>query len=602
MEIKLIVLFMLLSNPLSLFAEKAFTPSPLSLDDPVRGWTILSDSVEDGLEVIRRAAEYDINHLQISHHVVHSLMHVRDERRRNIANIFTKAAHEAGIQEVVLWDRVLHDLDYYPDEFRTGPNRTLDLDNPAFVEWFKNDYREKLDLVPDIQGIILTFIETGARVEMQHSELLKTSKQKLAAVVNAVAAVVIEERGLNLYARTFAYTYKEYDNIVGAVELFENDKIRLMMKEAPHDFFLTHPGDFFAGTIARPTLMEFDTGAEFNGQGIIANTWPEHILERWSDFLKRDHIIGYVARTDRYGNTRILGRPSEINLLALKRYFEDRTVTADIVYKEFITANYGEEAAPHVRMAFENAFEIITASLYTLGTNVANHSQLDYDPYSSSYARHVSGKWIKPPVAKVGHGVNREFHYWSGVLNHIAPKWAKAGGAQLGEISWVVEAGWLEPGEKMNEEYMKAILTQKDHGVRLARTSLEHIENAKPHLSEKNYQQLYHTFNRTLYTARLHRAVAGAYYGFRTFSRGQDFQSEYVVEEIRKGLADSLAVSAEIETYAEPGPIGQYSWVRDTVMARRYHEWITQGTWPARTHGHETGLDGIRFPVERRDR
>jgi hypothetical protein len=57
--------------------------------------------------------------------------------------------------------------------------------------------------------------------------------------------------------------------------------VRLMMK-TPYDFLLAHPDDFMAGTIPRPTIIEFDVGAEFkfNGQGLIANTWPEHVLSR----------------------------------------------------------------------------------------------------------------------------------------------------------------------------------------------------------------------------------------------------------------------------------------------------------------------------------
>lgn len=83
-----------------------------------------------------------------------------------------------------------------------------------------------LNIVPDIQGLILTFIETGARDEDQYSVKLKTNQEKLASVVNAIASVVIGERGLNLYARTFSYTYEEYENIVGAIELFNYPEIR----------------------------------------------------------------------------------------------------------------------------------------------------------------------------------------------------------------------------------------------------------------------------------------------------------------------------------------------------------------------------------------
>ena len=59
--------------------------------------------------------------------------------------------------------------------------------------------------------------------------------------------------------------------------------------------------------------------------------------------------------------------------------------------------------------------------MYILGTNAAKHSSMDYDPYSSSYDRHVSGRWLEPPVVFVEHGINKEFHYWKDIINHIAP-------------------------------------------------------------------------------------------------------------------------------------------------------------------------------------
>ena len=136
---------------------------PLRLDQPVRGWTILSDVEADGMAVIAAAPEYGINHLQISHEIVHDLNEVRDEAKRGLTNRLTDAAHRAGIQEVVVWDHALYGLGYYPERFRTGPGGTIDLDDPEFWAWLKQDYREMLDLVPEIDGIVLTFIETGAR-------------------------------------------------------------------------------------------------------------------------------------------------------------------------------------------------------------------------------------------------------------------------------------------------------------------------------------------------------------------------------------------------------------------------------------------------------
>ncbi len=255
---------------------------PLGATVPVRGWTILSNSEPDAMAVIAAAKAYNINHLQLSHEIVMDLREIRDAKRQALVNRLVDAAHKSGHHSrSLLWDHALYDLDYYPAEFRTGPGGTIDLDNPKFWDWFKADYRAMLDLSPQADGVVLTFIETGARVERQHSTKLtdaagqtrrgrqrgRRRRHRRAEADPLRAHVLLHTRGVSTTSSA-------------RLRSFKRPEVRLMMKEVPHDFFLTHPNDFFAGTIARPTLIEFDTGAEYNGQGIIANTWPEHILER----------------------------------------------------------------------------------------------------------------------------------------------------------------------------------------------------------------------------------------------------------------------------------------------------------------------------------
>ena len=586
-----------------LLVLQTFSPAgakPLATDTPVRGWMLLSDSEPDGLATIAAAKRYDVNHLQLSHEIVHDLREVKDDTKRDLVSRLTDAAHAAGITEVLVWDHALYPLKYYPEEFRTGPEGTIDLDNPKFWDWFKADYRSMLDRVPQVDGIVLTFIETGARAERQHSTKLKTNQEKLAAVVDAVADVVCGERKLNLYARTFSYTHEEYNNVIGAVKLFKRPEVRLMMKETPHDFFLTHPNDKYAGTIDRPTLIEFDAAGEFNGQGIIANTWPQYVLGRWRDLGSRPRVSGYVARTDRYGDTRMVGRPNEVNLWALKRGAEDRNVTAEQVYDEFIAARYGKAALPEVKGAMKNAFDITTSVLYTLGTNVANHSKLDPDPYASSYVLHVSGKWFDPPIAHVGHGVNREFHYWRDVIDHIAPPHLKdTADRRWNEVPWVREAGWIRPGERMSETFLRYIVTEKDHGVALAEQSLKLVDGATDELKPEDYDQLHHHFTHTLLTARLHRAVAGAYYGFRVWARGEKYQTPYTIETTRAGLAQIQEVALQIRNYPTPPPTGQWNWKQDANAAEKIFNWIVKDGWPKETRGVANPMGGMKFPYER---
>jgi hypothetical protein len=569
---------------------------PLAPTEPVRGWTILSDSLPEDLATIAAASRYGINHLELSHEIIMDLKEVRDARKQRLAATLADAAHKAGVREVVVWDHALYDLDYYPKRFRTGPNGTLDLDDPAFWAWLRQDYRDMLDRLPQADGLVLTFIETGARAERQHSVKLKTPQEKLAAVVNAVADVVVGERHLTLYARTFAYTHQEYDNIVGAVDLFRPG-VRLLMKETPHDFFLTHPNDFFAGRLARPTVMEFDVAGEFNGQGLIANTWPQYVLGRWRDFAKRPHVVGYTARTDRYGATRLIGRPSEVNLWALKRAVEQPDVSAEQVTDEFITRRYGAASLPQVKAAFANAFDIVTSTLYTLGTNVASHSALDYDPYNSSWARHVSGKWIEPPVAHVAHGANRDLHYWTDVVDHLAPAWAKTDrGAQWDEVPWVKQNGWVTPGDHMDATFLGYVHTEKDYGVARARESLAHVDSARAALADSDWKDLHAYFERTLLTARLHRAVSTAYFGYRVWARGGDYRTPEVTAAVREALGELEEVAAAIKAYPMKPPPGQWSWVEDADTALKYRDWITKG-WPKETRGVPNPYGGLAFPV-----
>lgn len=544
----------------------------------IQGWNILSDSYEDALVTIAAAKDFNVNHLQLSHDIVMDLREVREKKKQLLVNNLTKKAHDVGIKEVIVWDHALYSLNYYPEKFKTGPKGTIDLDNPEFWVWFENDYREMLDLIPNIDGLVLTFIETGARAENQFSQVLMTGPEKLAAVVDAIADVVCKEYNKKLYIRTFAYTEAEYANTIGCINHIKSQDVILMMKETPHDFFLTHPNDKFAGTIDRPTIIEFDTGNEFNGQGIIANTWPEYILKRWSKYVDLPNIIGFVARTDRYGNTRIVGTPNEILLYALKRFTADTIITSEKIYDEFITNKYGKNAVQYLKPAFKLAFDIVTSSLYTLGTNTSNHSALNYDPYKSSYARHVSGKWIDPPTVFVAHNVNRNFHYWKDVVEHLSPaRFKTPDGPILGEAPFVLKNDWVTNRDCMDEEFLRYVITEKAYGVEKAKEALMLIQQSKRVLPEEKFEMLFALFERTLLTARLHEATATAYWGYRIYARGEKFRTSWLKDTIRRSIDDITAVSKVVDEYSKIVPIGQWNWYNDSRNANNYIKLITEG-------------------------
>lgn len=541
----------------------------------VQGWNILSDQEKLAGKVIRRAGDYHINHLQLSHQIVMNLRQVKNAETAGQVNRLTRKAHESGIKEVCIWDHALYPLDYYPSKFRSGPEGLINLDNPEFWRWIKNDYRQMLDQVPNIDGIILTFIETGAHVEDQYSEVLKTEEEKLAAMVDTLASVIIDERKLNLYVRTFVYNRAELSSMLKCINLVKHPGIRVMTKEAPHDFFLTHPVAEFVGKIKFPTIIEFDAAHEYNGQGIITSMFPEVHLKRWEYYKKLPNVIGYVARTDRFNNTTILNNnPAEINLFALDRAVNQNEKTnPDSVLNQFIRRMYGSASLQYLKPAFKKASEVVQSTFYTLGLNINSHSRLHYND-NSSYQRHVSGKWMEKPVIKIERGINKKFHYWRDIVNHLAPaSYKKQEDTQLArESKWVLDKGWLDAEELINQEYLDYVLTEKKYGVRLAREALELVKKANVHVENKaRYDTLLHIFERTALTAKLYESTAKLFFGYRLFASDNNFNSEYLKGILNEGLEDTYETCMKMKKYPHKGPVGQFNWEEDIYRGLAYY-------------------------------
>lgn len=541
----------------------------------IRGWIILSDDMSAAVRTIKAAKEYDINQLQLSHEIIHDLREIKNEKVCAQVNELVNMAHSEGINEVLLWDHSLYDIDYYPERFRTGTGGTIDLDNPEFWEWLKDDYRQMLDRVSEADGLVLTFIETGAYAEKQFSKKMKSPEEKLAAVVNAISDVLIGERKKKLYIRTFAYSEEEYKGTIGCIEYLKYDEVTLMMKETPHDFFLTHPDNHYIQKMNRPVIVEFDLGNEYSGQGVVANTWPEHVMKRWNSYIHCPNVTGYVARTDRYGNTSIVNTANAIQLYALKRMTEDPKISVDRVYDEFIESEYGKAALLPVKKAFQKAFDIVTSVFYTLGTNLTDHSSLNYENNKWGYSRHVSGRWIDPPVVRVEHDVNRTFHYWKDIINHIAPVQFKSWfSPSFVEVKGIFEKRWINVDEKMDSLYYRYIVTEKRYGVRLAAEALSEIEKTKSVLDSVVYNELQQLFYRTYLTATLHEAVCTAYYGIRIYTRDKKLHPKMLKEDILSALERITLTADEMTQMRGSYPIGQYNWLNDARMALWYRDKI----------------------------
>ncbi len=538
----------------------------------VRGINLLSSDLECGQRAIKAAAEAGINHLQLSHDIVHSFCEVRNPSRRNRANEFVRMAHEAGIADVCIWDHALNDTDYYPAGFRYPGTGLLDLDQEGLWEWIKQDYRELLGLCPEVDGLVLTFIESGARVEDQYSRM--SVPERLAKVINTVSEVVCKESGKTLWLRTFAYNDEEYANIIECFNLVEwREGMALMVKEAPHDFFLTHPANSIIGTLGHPTLVEFDACGEYNGQGVILNTMPEYFCKRWKHFLRSPEVVGFVARTSRMGDTEIIGTQTEINLRALLETDEDPKITADRIYDRFIAERYCPKAVRYLKPAFKASKDIIDGTMYIMDLSTTHHSRFRLDA-PSTYSRHVAGRWTKEQTIRLGHGIDKELHWWKDLVNTLAPVSSKQhlDASRRKDIAGILDKGWISPEEAMTEEYLDMIIQWTDDCHRKAARGCKKLCKAEKLLSEADFRQLSDCYERSLMCLELRSSAAVCYWGGRIWARGEEFRTKSLRKKLKNAIRDVESLSDASFNYSKPYPCGKWDWKEDAAIAKQYCE------------------------------
>lgn len=566
-----------------------------------RGWNVLSNNRKNGLEILDKAARWDINHIELSHYqLCHFLYDMRDEKKRNDVIFFTGEAHKRGIKNVFLWEHAFYDMNYYPDSFKVkrqgeldfthhakhfkgGMHEQLDLDNPAFWQWVYHDYDSLLSYVPEIDGIVLTFIETGSYVIYQQSKKHPEPSQKLAMLVDSLANYFINKKKLQLTIRTFIYNQFEKETIVNSLRLIKNKHIKVMIKMVPHDWFLTYPYQDFVQDIPFPVVIEYDCGMEYCGENIIAASFPHYFTDAFRHYNQFDNVIGFCARTNRFETTTPIGTPGELNLYVLYRLSQNPDLQSDKITKKYLTDKYGDKAFPYLNKAYNAAFDFMMSTMYTLGQHTANHSRLNYHR-ANIYSSHTTGEWYDPDnqTRKVKHDVNKKFHNYKDVINVLSFPFYKTDTALMcRDICWVLDSGWLDAEEMMTKEFLNDIITEKNYGVKQATQMLADIKQAMPFMQNRQEAKaLYNVFNRSLIFAKERRGAAKALYGYRLWCKDKAQQTEELKEIIYGGLQETETMLDSIDNYPVAVPKGQWRWTRDREAFELYKRVILKSGWP----------------------
>ncbi len=532
----------------------------------IYSWNILTDHTPTAFFTLEATTNYDVNQIQLSGEICKELRDVKHQWNRNIVNNLTERAHEIGIPEVLVWDKALYPLKYYPDRFKI--NGKINLDDNDFWKWLYNDYKKMLDKIPEVNGIVLSLNETETKVEEQHSEILNTAGEKLATFVDSLSCLIVKQREMELYLRYKAYSRKDIKKLVSFLKMIKTPGIRFMENALPGKYLTAQKYSEWVGKIPVPVVIDFDCAHVNEGQANVAAIFPELHLNQWKYYQRIPNVKGFSLRTDRLGKTSIIGRPSEINLFAVYEAARDPGIEPDSAILNYLYLNYDTMAVPCFFDAFKLATEIIMASFYTLGVNTTDHSQTNFS-YKPSFVHKTTIDEPEDSEIEIGHGVNKTFLYWSEIINHLAPSDIKT--TENGDMDLLPRGAynnWLHPGELMDSTWLDYIITEKEYAVNLASEAISKINMAKPYCNDHNsFNCIYHTFNRTLLTAKLRKAYAQVYYANRVWNRGEEFQNDKLLSMIKEGISEIQYTSEDIKRYRRKGPAGQYSWEEDADIA-----------------------------------
>lgn len=332
---------------------------------PVRGWILLDPDVSHLRHVLARCAQYRVNHLQISHGIVHSAVDLLTETwRAERVNLVTRLARPQQI-ETWVWT---HELDRIPDDFMTSGGR-VDIRMPALWAFLEDRYTQ-IFAAADFDGLVLTFQETQASV--YHDRSVVSDEPQPARVTRLIRFLheLCRRHGKKLLVRTFCYNREEMQWILDGVKDTARE-VSVMVKCQPADWNPYYPNNRLIkhfGERGRGCVVELDLGEEYHGQNAFPYLCPEYLRYRLNHILNEQSALpggvawGCAARIERYG-ARALGAHNELNLRVFSAVLFNPECDEQAVLREGLVEQY-EQWGEAVGGLLKPTFDLVNAVIY----------------------------------------------------------------------------------------------------------------------------------------------------------------------------------------------------------------------------------------------
>lgn len=174
--------------------------------------------------------------------------------------------------------------------------------HPFWWEWVRTKYRELLETIPGIGGVIVSpgTRETKVSISAHACPCERCAAQDPREWYTQLVRAMYEPlaaTGKRLVVRDFAYTRAEQNLVLDACTAVSHD-IVAALKNTPHDFYPTFPDNPRIGNVSpHPAWVEFDTWGEYFGLGLFPASVVEDIQHRLQH-SRAHRVQGVWFRTD----------------------------------------------------------------------------------------------------------------------------------------------------------------------------------------------------------------------------------------------------------------------------------------------------------------
>lgn len=398
-----------------------------------------------------------------------------DHNRKSIVRM-VQMAHEAGMpmyywhREVLCNDGLVKSIPGLLDE-----NGEFDLLGKPYEDLLRYKIRKTFELVPDLDGLVLTLTEASYSV-MHNSRPDLYPPVKVIEHIAGVFAEEMHNRGKRFILRSFASSDEDYMLInKAATALSQRYDFEVEGKIVPQDFspflpdnpYLQHPGNATIGA-------ECDVLGEYLGAGRMPAEDVENIV-RYVRHAQKCNVDRYTLRLDRHNRNIFDSYP--LTLYAYEQALLYPKKTADQIRSEYYHANYPAEVAEELIVMSREGIKAILQTEFI-------HGNLIFHQFPTT-------AWMK--YIKSG-----------GILSTFVPD-----GVQTNcKYQWGMVLGKKTPGRE-------AILAEKAEALALVEQNLARLESLKDKLSAQEYERLLRLWNyayRETYSINEYTKVIAAYF------------------------------------------------------------------------------------------